>query len=61
VRSPYAADIHMRQARAFSLERLREAVILCAEAEQKGFYGRLNDRVELDALIFSLCGVGKHG
>ena len=61
VRSPYAADIHMRQARAFSLERLREAVILCAEAEQKGFFGRLNDRVELDTLVFSLCGVGKHG
>ena len=61
VRSSYAADIHMRQARAFSLERLREAVILCSEAEQKGFFGRLNDRVELDTLIFSLCGAGKHG
>lgn len=61
VRSTYAADIHMRQARAFTAERLREAVVLCARAEQKGFFGRLNDRAELDSLIFSLCGVDRHG
>lgn len=61
VRSTYAADIHMRQARAFSSERLREAVMLCAKEEQKGFFGRLNDRAELDTLIFSLCGVDRHG
>lgn len=61
VRSPYAADIHMRQARAFSADRLREAVSLCARAEQRGFFGRVNDRVELDTLIFSLCGTERHG
>ncbi len=61
VRSSYAADIHLRQARGFTLERLRQAVILCAEAEQKGFFGRLNDRAELDTLIFSLCGTERHG
>ncbi|MGN1450579.1 MAG: DNA polymerase III subunit delta [Eubacteriales bacterium] len=61
VRSTYAADIHLRQARAFSAERLREAVKLCALEEQKGFYGRLNDRAELDALIFSLCKGDRHG
>ncbi|MBR4941976.1 MAG: DNA polymerase III subunit delta [Clostridia bacterium] len=61
VRSSYAADIHLRQARAFSAERLREAVRLCAQAEQKGFFGRLNDRVELDSLIYSLCGTERHG
>ncbi len=59
VRSPYAADIHLRQACAFSAARLRRAAALCAREEQRGFYGRLNDRVELDALLFELCGDGR--
>ena len=55
IRSNYAADIQFRSARAFSTERLRNACVLVSKAEQKSLLGRINPRVELDMLIFSLC------
>ncbi len=54
IRSAYAADIDMRQARRFRLSDLRRNVILCNEAEQRMLRGRVNEKIVLETLIYEL-------
>ncbi len=54
IRNAYAADIALRQARRFKLERLRKAAILCDETEQILLRGRMNENVAMESLLYSL-------